>query len=47
MRYGLLAGYLRPFANYGDFAQSMAIEHLYEQIGIPQKDIYYITADEL
>lgn len=47
MKYGLLTGFFSPYANYGDFAQSIALEYLYECMGIPKETLYHITVDEL
>ena len=47
MKYGLLIGFLTPFANYGDFIQSIAVEYLYKQMGVDDKDIVHITMEQL
>lgn len=47
MKYGLLIGFLTPFANYGDFIQSMAVEYLYKKIGIMDEDVVHITMEQL
>lgn len=47
MKFGLLTGFLMPFTNYGDYVQSMAIEYIYQQIGIPETEIVHITMEQL
>lgn len=47
MKYGLLIDFGAPYCNFGDYAQSIAIEYLYGRMGIPESDIVYITSKEL
>ncbi|EMS70387.1 polysaccharide pyruvyl transferase family protein [Ruminiclostridium cellobioparum] len=47
MKYGLLVDFGAPYCNYGDYAQSIAIEHLYESMEIPENEIIQISTKEL
>ena len=47
MKYGLITGFRYPFANYGDFVQTMAIEYIYKLMAIPSENIHKISMDEL
>jgi hypothetical protein len=47
MKYGLLTGFLTPYTNYGDYVQSMAVEYIYDLMGIPEHDRKHINLKEL
>lgn len=47
MKYGLLVDFGAPYCNYGDYAQSIAIEYLYGIMGIPENEIIQISTKEL
>lgn len=47
MKYGLLVDFGAPYCNYGDYVQSIAIEYIYEQMGISKEDIVYLSTKQL
>ncbi|MDR3348740.1 MAG: polysaccharide pyruvyl transferase family protein [Acidaminococcales bacterium] len=47
MKYGLLIDFGAPHCNFGDYVQSVAIEYLYDLMGIPYNEIVKITQSEL
>lgn len=47
MKYGLLIDFGLENCNFGDYAQTIAIEYLYEKMGISSHDIVYLTHKEL
>ena len=47
MKFGLLTDFSRITCNYGDYAQTIAIENIYIQMGIPEEDIVPISVKQL
>ena len=47
MKYALLIDFGLENCNYGDYAQSIALEFLYRKMGIPQSDIIYLSYKDL
>lgn len=47
MLYGLLTEFGFEYCNFGDYAQTIAIEHLYEHMNIPKNKIVHLTQREL
>lgn len=47
MKYGLLIDFGLENCNYGDYAQTIAIEYLYGLMGIPASEIVHISYDDL
>ncbi|MDR3348739.1 MAG: polysaccharide pyruvyl transferase family protein [Acidaminococcales bacterium] len=47
MKYGLIVDFGAPCSNFGDYVQSVAIEFLYQEMGIAQSQIVNITQAEL
>lgn len=47
MKFALLTSFFPQLNNYGDFIQTIAFEHLYDVMGIPQDEIVHIGLDEL
>ena len=47
MKYGLIIDFGQSFCNYGDLVQSVAIEYIYQQMGIPSEEIVRLTKNDL
>lgn len=47
MKFGLLIDFGNSFCNYGDYIQSIAIEYVYRQMGIPEEEIIHISVKQL
>lgn len=47
MKFGLLVDFGFVTCNYGDYAQSIAIEYIYRRMGIPEADIIPISVNQL
>lgn len=47
MKYGLLIDFGLENCNFGDYAQTIAIEYIYQDMHIPSSDIVYLTHEEL
>lgn len=47
MKYGLLVDFGSSCSNYGDYVQSIAIEYLYQKMGISKDEVVHISAADL